>query len=181
LGERKNRVGVVVVGSFGSFRRGQTMLDALIVVIVLVVTAVIILFAYKILSDVNTSVQADSSFTNESKQSLADTTASFASTWDAIWLMAVVLFWVMLIVTSFFIDTNPIFFIISILLLLVTFVVSMVLANAYSDIAADPELSGFAVQFPIMSWMMNHLLVVVVVMALSAGLALYSKSRGGGL
>ena len=81
----------------------------------------------------------------------------------------------LLLITSFLIDTHPVFFIVTVVLLLAVFVVSMFIANAYEELTQDADLAAFSVQFPFTNFIMSNLLLIMIVMGLSTGVALYAK------
>jgi len=89
-----------------------------------------------------------------------------------------VLLFVSTVVFSYLIGAYPVFFIISIVLVIVLLFVGGLLSNAYEDVMADSTISASA--FPITNWVMTNLLVVVLVFAIGIGLALYGSNRQGG-
>lgn len=166
--------------SGGSFKKkGSTPLDVLVGVIMFLAFAVTAVFAFKVLSEINTEIQADDDLGNFTKQNMAGVTTHFPSYMDNAFLMMVILFWIFIIVTSFFIDTYPVFFIISFLFLVFVFIIGMYLSNTYEDIMSDGDISTFADSFPKINWIMSHLLLVIMVIGVSSALALYANSGGG--
>ena len=164
-----------------SSKRGSSVLDILIGSIMFIAFAVTLVFAFKVLSEINTEIQADDSFGNTSKTISSQVTEQFPKYMDNAFLMVVVLFWVLMLVTSFFIDTYPVFFIISFIFLVFVLIVGMYLSNTYEEVVSEDGVSTFADSFPKMNWIMSHLLMVLLVMGASATLVLYANSGGGGV
>jgi len=165
--------------SGASYKKGSTPLDVLVGAVMFLAFAVIIVLSFKFLSEINTEIQSDTDFNPEAQANLQQTTSQFPLYMDNAFLITVVLFWVFIIISSFFIDTYPVFFIVSFLFLIFVFVVGMYLGNTYEDVMSDGELTTFADSFPKMAWIMSHLLLVLIVIGSSSALALYSNSGGG--
>ena len=163
-------------------KKAQTVTDVLIVVLILTVFAVSSIFASKILREVNADVQAMDDMSVEAKASLANVNDNFPETFDTAFIIMLVLFWALLIVTSVFIDTNPILFILVCLMLVFVFIIGMMVSNAYSEILLDSgELSTFAASFPMTHFVMTHLLLFMIGMGFTSAIALYAKSGRGGI
>lgn len=159
----------------GFSKRGQTAPDTATVLIVLFISGIAFITVYQLLQNVNDDIQADASFNAEAKASLQTVADHYATNWDAIFAMTVVLLWVFLLVTAFFVDTHPIFFIITAILLIALFVTVPIIANAYMDYA--DETTVYSADFPVMNWVFSHLVIVIIVMAFSAGVVLYAKNQ----
>lgn len=157
--------------------KGQTFGDLTLFIILLVVVGVASVFGWMIYSDLNDEIQADGDMSAEAQAASQNVADNYPSMFDNVFLFILILFWIFLLVSSFLIDTHPIFFVVTVILLLFVFVVGMILANAYEEVTSDPDLIGFADDFPITSWVMTNFLLVIIVIGLSAGLALYAKNK----
>jgi len=160
-----------------AFSKGQTALDLLLAVVVLFVLGFAAVIGYQLLSGLNTEIQASPDMSNTSKAYSASVTSGFPATFDGIFIFALVLLWVFLLVTSFLIDTHPVFFVVTILLLFVTFFVGMAVSNAYQEFTTDASFSSYAAAFPMTGWVMEHLLIVIIIIGFTSGVALYAKSQ----
>ena len=158
-------------------RRGQTILDMIIVVIILFAFALTIVFANLILSDMNTDIQADTDMSDVAKADLNNFSINFPQFMDNAFVLFLALMWVALIVTSFLVDTHPIFFILTIVLLVFVFIIGMIIANTYQDIAAEGEITASAAQFPQMTWVFENFLLIIISMGMTSALALYAKAK----
>lgn len=160
-----------------SKKKAQTTMDLIFVLIFLVGFAIASVFGYKVFTDINNDIQSDTSMTNTSKEVVSHLHSRYPATLDSLFAVALVLFWIFTIVSSFLIDSHPIFFIVSFILLLFTFVAMALLSNAYQEIMQDAEISGSAASFPITGFFITHLVETAVVMGLSILLALYGKAK----
>jgi len=158
-------------------KRGQTILDLLLVIVMLFAISIAFVLGYKVLTEVNTDIQADEDISDVAKADLNGLAVQYPQFMDNSFVLTLALLWLALIVTSFLIDSHPVFFIITVVLLVFVFLVSMILANAYQDIAADDDLSESAEGFPMMSWVFENFLIIVIAMGFSSALALYAKGK----
>lgn len=160
-----------------SSKRGQTILDMLMVVIVLFVLGVVAVYGYMIFGELNDEIQADADMHVEAKNAAAGVNTNYPTWIDGAFFLVLILLWGLLIVTSFMIDSHPIFFVLTVMMLLFVFVIGMVLANSFQDIITDDDLSSSAASFPIINWVMGNYLIALIVMGLTAALSLYAKNR----
>jgi len=158
-----------------SNKRGQTVFDTIMVIIVLFILALAAIIGSIVFSGVNDDVQADTTLSNQTKTTMSTINDNYTNWFDAAILGALIFFWALLLITSFLIDTHPVFFIVTVLLLMAVFVVSMIISNAYVEITTDSDMSAFSVQFPLTNFIMNNLLIIIIVIGLSTGVALYAK------
>lgn len=165
---------------FKPSRKGQTVLDLVTVMIILMVIGISAVVGNKLVNEVNSDVQADPSTSSEAKAFLGNVSSEYPVYMDNAFIIVLVLFWIILIVSSLFIDTHPIFFIVTVFLLLFVFVAGMIISNSYENIVQDGDFLTFSSEFPKTNWVMSNLLIVLMVMGFTAGLALYAKSQYGG-
>lgn len=158
-----------------SNKRGQTVFDTIMLLIILFILALAGIVGAMVFSNVNDEVQADSSISLEAKTAMTSINSGYSNWFDAAILAALIFFWALLLITSFLIDTHPVFFIVTVVLLLAVFVVSMFIANTYEELSTDSDLVSFSAQFPFTNFIFSNLLLIMIVMGLSTGVALYAK------
>jgi hypothetical protein len=154
--------------------------DILLVIIILFTLAVVTVMGNYVLSMVNDDVQSDGEMSNLSRESLDSLNTRYPETMDSNFAIVLVLFWIFLLISSFLIDTHPIFFIISVILLLLAFIVAMVISNTYQDVGSDTDIAPFADNFPIINFVMGNLLLVVIAIGFSVVIVLYGKNKWSG-
>jgi len=165
--------------SISSSKKGQTGVQIIFIVLALSALAFSALFTTFLMGVANSEVQADTSFGGEGADVMQDLTDRQPTWLDGLFLMALMIFWVMLIITTLFIDSHPIFFILSIILIVVTIVVAGYIANAWDDLAKDADFSSSADMLPKINYVMTHLLEFIMGMVVTVVISLYGKSRLG--
>lgn len=160
-----------------SNRRGQTILDMLLVIVFLFIIGIGMIFGAKVFTDVNTDIQADPDISDYAKNDLNTSATNYPTIMDNAFILLMSLLWVALIVTSFLIDSHPVFFVITVILLVFVFIVGMILANAFQDVVAEDDLAESAALFPMTNWVFENFLLLLIAMGFSTALALYAKAR----
>lgn len=79
------------------------------------------------------------------------------------------------IISAFFVDANPLFFILSMFILAVQILISVVLHNVFFDIAQQSVLIGITQQFPYLITIFQYYPEITFVLALGVMIALYAK------
>ena len=158
-------------------RKGNVVLDSMMVLIVLVVFGIISVLAYITMNDLTTDIVADPDISNATKSNLTSLNERMPATLDGAFALAFGLLWILVIVSSFLVDAHPAFFVISIVLLLVLLFSAGLISNAYGEFETDPEFSSYASEFPMTSYIINNLLVVILVIGGSVGLVLFGKNK----
>lgn len=88
---------------------------------------------------------------------------------------------VSLIISAFFIQTHPIFLVLSVVVLLFVVVVSAPISNAFMEMATSDSLSTEASQYNIATHVVGNLPLIAVVGGFLVIIALYAKPGGGGV
>jgi len=160
------------------YSKGSVGIDALTILVIMFVGAIIIVSIYQIVSDLNQPIY-DMLESNMSKDIITEQKANYPSIWDFGLASILIGMWLFAVISAFFIDSHPVFFVISLIFLIPTLMVAIVLANIYDDLYTDATLSTFYSSFPIMYHFFSHLLIYMTVMAFSIMGALYAKWRVG--
>lgn len=157
-------------------KRGQLAAELLFLVIFLMAMGLTLILSHKTQTDINTEIQADPTMNAEAKASMQTVTTNYPSTWDNGMVILIVLFWVFLLVSAYYIDTHPVFFIINLVIIIILLSVVIIIANAYTDVTGDADLATYAADFPKLAFLMSHIIILITVMALSTGVVLYAKN-----
>ena len=147
------------------------------VVLVLIAMAIIGLVSYNLLSELNDDIQVDPDLKANVKATSQDLTTGLPIWLDNAFLFATVLLWVFVVVASFVVDTHPAFFVVTLILLIFAFGVTMQLSNTFEELTMDDEYVGLDAEFPITYWIMNNLLIIVIMMGASVLVTLYGKNK----
>ena len=159
-------------------RKGNAGLDTIMIVVVIVIFAMVGIFGYQIFDELNTDVLDDLNH-SAARNTSSDLHSKYPNLLDNLFLLAFVLFVVFAIVSVFLLDTHPIFFIISVVLLISVFCAALLLGNAYDDMMTDDELAPYANQFSYTSWVMSHIVELMIAVGFIILLALFIKFRAG--
>jgi len=164
--------------SFLTGKKGDMIVDTILIVVMLLVIGVMMVFGNKVFSDINSQVQSSSSLANATKESINTAATNYPSFMDDLFLTIFVLLWLVLMITSFFIDSHPVFFIIAVVLLVMLLFVAGVASNAYMEFSesSDFDVTGF----PKTHFILSNLLMFFLFMAMSVGMVIYGKAQYGG-
>tara|TARA_Y100000310_G_C20534332_1_gene740100 strand:+ start:417 stop:920 length:504 start_codon:yes stop_codon:yes gene_type:complete len=81
------------------------------------------------------------------------------------------------VIGAAYVDTSPVFFVFSVLLLGITILVASQISNVFAAVATSGELSVAAGSFPISVWIMANLPVILLGGAVLTTIVLYAKLR----
>lgn len=160
-------------------KKGSSIVDLLVILAIFLGFAMVTVVGYKVFDDFNTEIQADDDFSNESKQVLTDNIDRYPSLFDGLFIFIFVLLFASILLSSYFLDTNPIYFIITVILLIFACIVGVMLSNVYDEFMADLTFSSYSATFPMTAWVMNNLLIVTLVIGFSVVVVLFAKNRYG--
>lgn len=160
-----------------SNKKGNAIADSIFILLVLIPFAIIIVLSYQTFTDLNDDIQASDDLHNLSKNVSGDLHNRFPAVFDGIFIFIVGLLWVLVIAASFRIDAHPLFFILTVLLLVVVMFASSLLTNVYVDFSEDAEMQVFAEEFPMTNFVLQNMLKTVLVMGFSIVIVLFAKNK----
>jgi hypothetical protein len=166
------------MGLFGakSNKRGNAVIDGATLVVLFVIFGLASIFGYMIFDDLNTNIIGE--FTDqEAKDTGERLHATFPGLMDGLFLFAFILFVIFVVVSVFFLDTHPVFFIISVVMLLGVFVAGMLLSDSFGEIMTDGDVAPYADEFPKITWIMSHLVELIIGISFLTMIALFAKYR----
>lgn len=163
-----------MIGLFN--KKANVIIDVLVLFVVLFIVSVSWIIAGNIQRDLNDDIQA-SELPSESKSIHQTFTDKYNKIFDGAIMFFLILFWALTIVSSFLIDTHPVFFVFNLVILLLIFGVIIALANIFSDIMAESDLTGESSYFPLTFWIMDNLLVISIVIGFTVLLSLFARPQ----
>lgn len=83
-----------------------------------------------------------------------------------------------IMISSFWLDTHPIFFIISFLAFIFAFVIYAILGNVYAEFSQTVGVQAAAAQYPLMAAFWNNVGVIGLVFTVLIIIMMYAKMRG---
>lgn len=161
-------------------KRGSSIIDIIFVVILLFVVALSFIFAKFAFDDINTDLLADNDLGAEAKASLSSSNAGYTSWSDAIFGFLFFGLIIFLLISSYLIDTHPVFLVISVLAyIFVVFVIANI-TNTFEETMAETEFLALQSSYPIMMFIMNNLVLLISITFALMLIILYGKSQGNG-
>jgi len=157
-------------------KSGNAVIDTIMVIIVIVVLGIVSMITYKAFGDIKPDILAEMN-SAEAQDTLNESYDRFPSTLDNIFLLAFFLLWGLVIVASFMIDSHPIFFIITFILLVFVIIAGVMLGNFYEELFQDSDLAEMPASFPATNWILTHMLAIGIVVAFSIAIVLFGKNK----
>jgi len=155
-------------------KRGQAQ-ELLFYGVMLFILGITILISYRLITDINDSFQSSDVLSDTGKGFVDDFQSRFGTIFDAVYVLAMVVLSIVLIATVLAIDTTPIFFILSTISFLAVLMVNAILANVLDDIGSNSNLSTFYNELPMMMFIANHWMAIIVVVGFVTLMAFYTK------
>jgi len=162
---------------FPSGKKANAGVEVLTILVVGVIFAIASIFGAQLFDELNGDIQANDEFKNETKEMVATQQGLYSSTMDNIFLMSYVFLIIFVLISSFFLDSHPIFFFITLVLLIAVFISAILVGNAYHELVSDPSISAYANTMPYMSWVMRHIAENVIGIGFMVGIALFIKHK----
>jgi hypothetical protein len=160
-----------------SFGNKKAVLDSIFIAVAMVILMIIIVFGYKLLSSMNANVQTMDQVPAESKLAIQKVDSSYLKTMDMVFLF----FWLSslfgALISAWFIDTHPAFFVLSIIVIMAIMVGVVPLANVTESILTSSELATSTAHFSIIVWVMQHFFTIILIQSFLIAITLYSKMR----
>lgn len=160
-----------------SGKKGNAFLDTVIFAALFFVLAVAWVTSGLISNDLSKDILNDPDMANSSKQMIETNNVRYPTLFDNLFVFAFALFWILVLVASYNIETLPIFFVISIILLIFVLVFSAIITNTWEEVMSEDEYSEIIEDYSKMNWIMSHLLETTIVIGFSILFVLYAKNR----
>jgi hypothetical protein len=158
-------------------RRGNVVLDNIWFLVAIFMVAAIIFFAKDPLDDIVDDIQGSADISADAKAASATISDSYVSVWDGFMLFFYIMFIIGMLISVWWIDTHPIFFVISLFGLLMLFVAAVAMGESYEEMLEDDELGAIANQFSFTGWLMENIVLQLVAISLTVMIAMFFKMR----
>lgn len=155
--------------------------DTLFYTVFLFVFFIVVIVAVYVLSNINTTLQADSSVPVESKNILNKFTTRFkvSQDWGAVTLL--IGFLISIVISAFVLRTYPALGIIMIVIMVIFVGIALRFSNAFHSFAASSNMVSTSSEFTIIPNIMNNLPKIMLVVTTIFIIILFSKGRNRGL
>lgn len=157
-------------------KKGDAVLDGLTVIVLLVVFAILGVIGSSVFDELNAGLNS-TGVSPEAVATAEEQAEGYNPLIDGMFLFIFVMFIVFAVISAFVIDTNPIYFVVSLILLIFVFIVGGILANTYNDLASDSVLAVYANNLPTVSLILDNFLVIGVVVGFVILIALFIKIK----
>lgn len=161
-------------------RRGNIAIDLMLMAVVMMGIAVVYIYVNDMNNDILDPMIAQNMTGTQGTQMLEAQRANFAPLWDNLGILLFAGIWIFLLISAYYVDTSPIFFIVMAVLMIGSFIVIMIVANAFDSLKEDSNFNTNSQSFSLLSWLMGHFLEAVIVVLITVGIALYAKNDSGG-
>ena len=159
-------------------KKGNIFLEGITILVVIFVLVIISIMGHEIFKDVNDTIQSDSQVSDSAKEHMQDSYVNYPKIIDGIFIFLLVGLWIASVSFAFFIETNPVFFVMSIILIIIVLIVGAIISNAYVEIANDDGLSQpVEIAMPMSYFVMSNLVYTILVIVASIGIGLFAKSN----
>lgn len=157
--------------------KGNAILDTLTILIIMIVLSIGAVIGYSQLDVLNDDIQNQTTFSNESKEVSQNLTDKYVPLMDNLYLMAFIMLIIAVVISVFLIDSHPIFFVISFILLIAVFVVAVLVANVYEEFMTDVSFASYANLFTYMHWVNSNLVELMIAVGFLIMGAMYFKFK----
>jgi len=163
--------------SFQNSKKGNALIETITIVVMITVFIFGSVIAYNALKDVNSDIQSDSDMPTVAKETTQSATDNMPNIIEGLVMFILIGLTISAVIFAFIIDTHPIFFIVTIILLIIVLFIGAFLSSAFTEVL-DSEYNTQA-DFPVSYWVMNNLLTVALIIGFLIIISLYAKTRIG--
>lgn len=166
-----------MAGFFPRSKKGNLIVEGLTILIVITIFAIAGIFGHQVFTELNDEIQNDSTMSTTAKETSGDLQTLFPDWVDNTFLFIFIMLIIFVIVSVFLIDTHPIFFAITVLLMIALFVATIFIGNAYNDLASDSTVASYANDMGFMGWVMQHIAETMIGVIFMTGILLFVKIK----
>ena len=148
----------------------SSLLDIFPILIVTLFMVVMIVIGYMVWNKINDSnLFSDNAEANAAFQNSGHTIAMY----DSLGIFIITLMSIVVILLASQIYSNPAYFFIGLIILIIAFIVAVGFSNTYSVFESSSGISTYADMFPKLSWFMSYLPIYILVMMFGIIIAMY--------
>ena len=160
-------------------RKGNMVSETMFIVLAVLVFAIVAMVAYKGFTEVKPEILEEVNNSVEASDAIREVEDRYPPLFDNLIVFIFILIWGVVIVASFLVDSHPIFFIFSIIIVIFVLIAAAYLSNSLEEWFTDSEVSSLPTEFPKAYWLITHILETTIAVIVSIGIALYAKSQYG--
>ena len=153
-------------------KKGGGISEGIFIVIIMGVIAIIWAASNFLIADLEDDVTESLNY-EQANTTFKNTVRELPNNLDGAFTVILVLFWLGAIILAFFVDTHPIWFVISVIALIMILSLAAIIANTYDDF--NTEINGAANPMPKMHFVMTHLVEFIIGITATILLSLFAK------
>lgn len=162
-------------------KKGQSALDLVVFLVVLFVIAFLGIIVAKVWGGINTGLQAKSSDIGAAAATASsDANTGFQRGFDMAMAIGIGLMYIGLFITSRYIGTDPMWFFINIIFLVLALSFAAILGNVYDTATNNATFVTERAAMPAMVFIASHMLEFAIGAFAMILLGLFAKPSGGG-
>lgn len=154
-----------------------TVADLMGIVVVVLILSLTIIIAGKVIGEIST--EWDEIAPDTVSKEIMEQGKATINTFDYLFLFAFMGLGLASVIGASLIDTHPIFFVFSILLLVIIIFVGAQITNVFNEVITTTEMAAIANSFPIMVGLMRNLPLIMLMFGSLISIVLYGKIREG--
>lgn len=159
-------------------RKASGIFDIILVMVVVFGFIIFTVFGLRFATSFNNQYQNNSMIYNESKVIVQASVDRYVNLFDGAFIFLFVGMVLAAIISAFFMDTHPAFFIVSIILLVVLSFVAAIFGNVFEGFATG-ELNNEVNQFVYIPFFMSHFLQIMIGVMFLVMIASFAKYKIG--
>lgn len=162
------------------FTKKGSLIDMVVLPAMLFLVIIVWISAGTFLDKVTTQLNSSGIITsNETRDQLVNTNDRYPSLFDNLFMFLMIGMSLAVIALAFAVDSHPALYLFSLFLLVVLVVLNMMIANVYSDVTSQGEISVTASEFNLSDFAMTKLPIFMIVISIVVAVVTYAKNQGG--
>lgn len=154
-----------------------SVFDILLLTIILFAMTFFIILGYKTMTEINTEFQNSADLSSNSKTYISDLKGRFVNLFDGIFITIMIILSIAIGVGVYYLDLHPIFYLVSLFVIIFIIIIAAVFANSFSDLTDDPDLETQKDEFTLMPYVMEKFPFFIMVLTFLIIIVMYAKNR----
>lgn len=162
-----------------TFGKRAVVNDVITIMVFIAVFLAALMFSYKLFKSADTEIQAMDELPAIAKQASTEVKEKFLL-FDTGFIILWLALWIGALISAQFIDVHPVWFALSIIVMIALFVGAAPFVYFLQEFYGSPSLQTDITDFPKIVWFLENMYKIIVVMGFSIAISLYSKMRASG-
>jgi len=157
-----------------------SMVDMIYIVVIIFIFAVSIILSYFVLTEFGTQLNATGNMFNTTvAMEIVSGGQAGLRTFDYVFFIITMFLGIGVIILGFNVGSHPIFFVVTLILLVVCLMLGAILSNIFQEIISTSLLTPTANLMTNVTLVMQNLPVIILSISVVLIIVIYSRSRGG--